>query len=255
MRQKPTVLALVSRASLVSGLVVVSSFVSAFAACALEKRAIQMKQEHYFLGTAVVTAAKDGVRIENTGFKYIVVAKAPDWRVNIFRNDDKTYFSESLREFQDTGLVSDFLVSRREHYLPQGARSSPVNFLGHPAIRVTTFDRTVKYLPLDKETAQQVELVIYSTYKLYTCGGLPVEVIGTGETRDFISGVNNKGRRTTYLKTSTISSVNVSPEFFVVPKNYTKEKSVREVMAGADTRKESVDAQDLFETGRNKNQK
>src|ERR1700678_1498131 len=115
MRRNPTAIALVSRASLILGLIACSCLFSGGAACALEKRAIQMEQEHYFLGTAVVTAAKDAVRIENTGrLKYIVVAKAPDWRINIFRNDDKTYFSESLREFQDTGLVSDFLVSRRE---------------------------------------------------------------------------------------------------------------------------------------------
>ena len=235
-------------------LIAVLSFLTLDAHCANQIPAIQMKQSHYFLGDHLVTAAKDAVRIENTGrFKFIVVARAPDWRINIFRNDDKTYFSESLKEFEETGLVSDFLVTRRDRYLdPRDFRSTPIKFLGAPAMRVTGRRRALKFMPLEKGAAQQVEQVIHSAYKLPTDGGLPLEETDTIDHPDFISGAGNKGRRETELSTSSINQVTVAADIFALPKNYVKAKSVREVVAGSDVRKESVDAQDLFDAGRRK---
>jgi hypothetical protein len=226
-------------------------------ACSQQQQAIQLMQEHYFFGKSRVTAARDAVRIENIGrFKYVVVARAPDWRINIFRADDKTYFSESLQQFEETGLVSGFLVGRRNRYeSAETSRKSSIKLFGRPAVRVTGRGRCLKYLPLDKETAQQVEVVIYSTYKLPTSGGLPVEVTGTGDHVDWVSGSNDRGRHEIYLSTSAISTVNVSSDIFDLPKNYTKARSIREVVAGSNTREESVDAQELFEMGRNKKSK
>ncbi len=135
---------------------------SASAASSTKVNAIQLKQMHYFLGPHLVTVAKDAVRVENTGrFKYIVVAKAPDWRINIFRNDDKTYFSESLQEFEETGLVSDFIVSRRSHFQnPKMLIKSSMVFLGRPIIRLTRNQSAYKrFTPGKKASLPQVELV------------------------------------------------------------------------------------------------
>ena len=222
--------------------------------CADQKHAIQLKQSHYFLGDHLVTVAKDAIRIENIGrFKFVVVARAPDWRINIFRNDDKTYFSESLQEFEESGLVSDFLVSRREHILdPREFRSSPINFLGLPAVRVTGRQRTLKYLPIEKGASHEVDWIIYSAYKLPTDGGVPLEATDTVTTSDWIAGGGSKGKREIHLSTSSINQVTVAAEIFALPKNYSRAKSIREVVAGSDVRKESVDAQDLFNSGRGK---
>jgi high-affinity nickel-transport protein len=252
----PKAVRLVNRATIALTLIGLSYFISTGAAYCKQQDAIQLKQSHYFLGDDLITAAKDAIRIENTGrFGFIVVASAPDWRVSIFRHDDKSYFSENLKLFEDTGLVSEFLVSRREHYLdPATYRKALMKFLGYSAIRMTKPGHCVKYLPLEKGTAQQVEQIVHATYKLSTCGGLPVEDIGTSGTRDFISG-QGKSHREVYLSTSSIKPVKVSSDIFTLPKNYTLAKSVREVMSGSNSRKESVDAQELFETGRENHKK
>ena len=60
-----------------------------------------------------------------------------------------------------------------------------------------------------------------------------------------------KEQCTKYLDTSAIRAVKVAPEIFDMPANYKRATSLREVVAGSDTREESVDAQELFNSGRN----
>jgi hypothetical protein len=216
-----------------------------------QERAVELKQTHYFLGTHDVFVAKDAVRMENlSGFRYIIVSRAPDWRINVFRNDDKTYFSESLAEYAETGLVSDFLVSRRNHFLdPQKYIQTPILFLGRKAMSANGNGHAYKYLPAEKGTPTQIDLIIHSTYKLSTWGGLPLEETGVSNTYDHFFG-QKKNHHQVYLQTSAIKTVSVSPDFFDMPKNFIRAKSLREVISGEESRAESVDAQELFNIGK-----
>jgi hypothetical protein len=261
MKPREAALSLLKYAVSVTGLIVLTMLFAGAAnqACWAQaglEEAIQLKQTHYFLGDNVVTAAKDAVRIENTGrFRFILVSKAPDWRVTVYRNDDKTYFSEDLKEFEDTALTSEFLMSHRPRFEKDKVfRKTPMQIDGFTVLRMTNPVQAHKYMPLKPGSAQQVELVIYSAYKMTTFGGLPIEQTGRSSGKDFISG-EGKDRPRVYLSTSAIKTVKVPPEFFQPPKGFKKAASLREVVAGNDTRAESKDAQELFETGRDKSSK
>lgn len=97
----------------------------------------------------------------------------------------------------------------------------------------------------------EIDLILHSTYKLSTWGGLPLEEIGHTDNVDPIFR-QKENTYPVYLKTSAIKSVCVSPEIFEMPKDLTRAKSLREVISGAGSREESVDAQELFDTGKSK---
>ncbi len=226
---------------------------------ATPERALQLKQTHYLFGEFVLTLAKDAVRIENKGrFKFIVTSKAPDWQVYIFRNDDRTYFTESLKEFAETGLVSEFVLSKRDQWTEQSKIScKPTRYFGRCAILAQRKNHMLIYLPLQNISAPQAEKVVYAAHKLPTGGGIPLVFSENGDRIDFIVGGKMGYSRQIYLTTQAITAVDAAPSMFVMPKSFSLVKSVREVVAGSDIRKESRDAQDLFETGKheNKNEK
>lgn len=209
------------------------------------EKALKLSQTHYFFGTCELIVARDAVRLENTArLKFVVVAKAPDWTVTVFRNDDKTYFSESLAQFADTGLISNFMVGQRERMLnPALYRRSNFMFCGLKAVRMTNRFVTMKYLPLDVafNAAPQVEMIVYAMNKMPTCGGIPLTYIGISGGKKFFDSVASGGAREIFLETSKVVAVDVSPNIFTMPAGYKRAKSVREVVAGAQSRLQSED--------------
>ena len=80
-------------------------------------KALQLKQSHYFFGNVEITATKTAIRMEDTGsWKFVLVSKAPDWQVTVFRNDDKLYFTCPLKTFLDGGMVSQMLVGKKSQF-------------------------------------------------------------------------------------------------------------------------------------------
>lgn len=60
-----------------------------------------------------VVASKSGLRLESLGsWKFVLVAKAPDWKVTLFRKDDKIFYSCSLKVFKESGLANRMVVSK-----------------------------------------------------------------------------------------------------------------------------------------------
>lgn len=210
--------------------------------------ALRLNQTHTFMGRCQLTVSAHGIRIENLDkLKFVLVAKAPDWRVTLFRNDDKTYFSQSLNEFQNTGLMSGFVMVDRPRLLKVGEyNKSSFKFCGHEVFRWTGRNSTFKYLPLGK-VAPPVESIIFAAYKIPTNGGLPVSYVKAQSGRDYTTGVSEEGRLETLLDTSKIESVADDPELFLAPIGYKKAKSVGVVFVGAAARHESGDFQNLFE--------
>lgn len=214
------------------------------------EKAIKLTQTHYFFGRCILTIARNGFRMENQGnLKFIVVAGAPDWTVYIFRNDDRSYYSETMKQFYDTGLVSDFLVGRKERSLLlfKDMRKADFDFNGYKAIRLTGARRTFKYLPLSSvlNADPQVEIATYAAYKMPTGGGIPLSFAEISLESDFLSTANTAGSRQEYMSTSKIEAIEVSPGIFTMPKNYKKAQSVRAVVSGETSRKQSEEA---FET-------
>ncbi len=212
------------------------------------ENALRLTQTHTFMGRCQLTASSHGIRIENQDkLKFVLVAKAPDWRVTIFRNDDKTYFSQSLKDFQNTGLVSGFVMIERPRKLSSAdfAKSS-FKFCGYDILRWTGRNSTFKYLPLGN-IAPQVESIIFAAYKVPTNGGLPVTYVKSQSGRDYTNGISEEGHLETLLDTSKIESVADDPKLFIAPSGYKQAKSVGVVFVGSAARNASGDFQNLFE--------
>lgn len=236
------------RSNLVAAFIFFVVALACFPPAYASEKALRLTQTHTFMGRCLLTASAQGIRIENRDkLKFVLVAKAPDWRVTVFRNDDKTYFSQSLKDFQNTGLVSGFVMVERPRYLSSRDFSrSSFKFCGYDIFRWTGRNSTFKYLPLGN-VAPQVESIIFAAYKVPTNGGLPVTYVKSQSGRDYTTGISEEGHLETLLDTSKIESVTDDPKLFVPPSGYKKAKSVGVVFVGASARNESGDFQNLFE--------
>lgn len=210
--------------------------------------ALRLYQTHTFMGRCQLTVSAHGIRIENQDkLKFVLVAKAPDWRVTVFRNDDKTYFSQSFKEFQSTGLLSGFVMVDRPRLLATSQfTKSTFKFCGYNITRLIGRNSTFKYLPLGN-IAPQVENIIFTAYKIPTNGGLPVTYIKAQSGRDYTTGISEEGHLETLLDTSKIEGTVDDPKLFLAPSGYKKAKSVGVVVVGSAARNESGDFQNLFE--------
>jgi len=218
------------------------------------EKAVRFTETHYFTGLNELTVAKDGVRLVNKGhMRFIVVSKAPDWKVNVYRDDDKTFFSESLQQFEDTGLLSGMLVGKKARFLPKdpNSRESTFPFCGYNVVRITRRYETFKFLPLTQvlNAAPQVESIVYAMHKMPTNGGIPISYIGVHTSKEFMSSTDETGSRQEYFDTKRIEPIMVSPHIFDVPAGYRKAASVREVVSGSVVRGQSEDLFRSLERG------
>lgn len=211
---------------------------------------LKLQQVHYFFGPTNVYIGKNGIRLENKGnLGFNVVARAPNWDVTIYRQDDKTYFTEDLKSFEETGLVSGFLVGRKARFSDVRMRKSIYMMDGFPVTRLTNPGRTLKYLPLKDYGPQQVERVLYAAYKQTTEGQIVLSYIDTGSGHDFITQRTTEGTRDVLLDTSKIEMVNLPDSFFTVPAGLKKAKAVTEVVSGARTREQDPALSEFLDSG------
>lgn len=213
-----------------------------------KESALRLEQTHSFMGRAQLTVSAKGLRLENKDkLKFILVAKAPDWRVTIYRNDDKTYFSESLKEFESTGLFSGFvMLPPGKHLRSTGFTRSSFNFCGREVIRMTGSKATLKYIPLGN-VAPEVESIVYAAYKTPTNGGLPLVYVKAHGGKDYTSGASQEGHLEKIIDTSKIETIEDNPKLYIVPSGLKLAKSLGLVFAGSSVRNDSVDFQNLFD--------
>lgn len=210
--------------------------------------AIKLDQTHGFMGRGQLTVSAKGVRLENKDkLKFKLVAKAPDWRVTIFRDDDRTYFSESLKEFQGSGLFSGFVMFLKSRYLSAARyKKSNIKFLGRDAFLWTGKGQKLKCLPF-ANLAPEAETIILAAYKTPTNGCLPLACVKAQSGKDYTTGASREGELETILDTTKIESIEDNPKFYTVPSGYKLAKSLGLVFAGASVRDDSVEFQNLFD--------
>ncbi len=213
-----------------------------------KETALRLDQTHSFMGRAQLTVSAKGVRLENKDkLKFILVAKAPDWRVTIYRNDDKTYFSESLKEFESTGLFSGFvMLLPGKHLRSTGFTRSSLDFCGREVIRMASRKATLKYMPLGY-VAPEVETIVYAAYKTPTNGGLPLVYVKAHGGKDYTTGVSQEGQLESILDTTKIETTEDNPKLYAVPSGLKLVKNLGLVFAGSSVRNDSVDFQNLFD--------
>jgi hypothetical protein len=223
------------------------------ALAAPSEKALKLFQTHYFYGTNELTIARSGLRLVNTGnLKFVAVARAPEWKVSVYRPDEKIFFSESLAQLIDTGLVSNFLVGKRARFPDRGPyRRADYDFCGLKAVRLTGARETFKYIPLDRalNVPPQIEAALYAIYKMPTSGGIPLAYKAISDHNDFLSGANTKDSWEEFISTAKIEALSVSPDIFSLPRGYKKADSVRTVVTGETGRRQSEEALETFGSG------
>jgi hypothetical protein len=210
-------------------------------------KALKLNQSHAFFGKCEVEIARTGIRVVNHGrFEFILVARAPDWKVTVYRNDDKTYFTESLELFEGTGLISEYHFSFRQRYLPSNMTASDVVVDNFPAKKLYSPILTCQYLPAQM-IQPQIEKIAYGMYKLSTQGGFPLTFIAAQFGKDWLTGEDAKAKLYTYLSTQKIERVSVDPADFTAPKSLKKVDSLLQVLSSTARRNEATtDFSDLF---------
>ncbi len=211
-------------------------------------KAIELKQSHYFFGTMQVIASKAGLRLESTGsWKFVLVAKAPDWKVTVFRKDDRIFYSCTLKEFLEGGLVSQYLITRKERDVRGNEEQSRLVVAGVHARRVLTPHMVCEYLPSQTLVAPQVESILYETLRMPTCGGIALRWVQMKQGKDWMTGLDESGEQHIMLSTQSAAETLVPSNVYDAPAGYKLSKSLREVLISNETRASSTDAKDLFE--------
>jgi hypothetical protein len=186
--------------------------------------------------------------MEDTGsWKFVLVARAPEWKVTVFRDDDKLYFTCPLQTFLEGGMVSQFLVTKRGEYINGGRKETlSTSIGGNHVVRIMGPVALCEYLPNDKLVAPQIVKILYETFRLPTNGGLTLRFVQAKQGTDWMTGLKEDGQQV-MLSTKSARMVSVPSKIFDAPTGYKLSKSLREVLISKDTRDSSGDAKDLFE--------
>lgn len=179
--------------------------------------------------------------------KYSLVARSPEWKVVVFRDDDKTFISQSLQHFEKTRLISDFVVKEYPRTIGAQSQVRTGKISGLTTLISSEPFAELESLPLKKIAAEPVEAILYASYKLPTNGGIPIKYTKVLKGSNTMAGVNVKGTRRYYLTTSRIEHIKVSSNLFEAPQGYTRCKSVQEVLLSRVSRDASGDFDELFE--------
>jgi hypothetical protein len=213
-----------------------------------EIEALRLVQSHSFLGASQLTISPRNMRMDSTGqMHFSLVASAPDWTVTVFRADDKVIKSESLKQFTNTGLVSEIVLSERPRILQSTAPPYPFKYYGLDARRVTNTKASLEYLAPGEMIAPAVEKIVFAIYRMPTGGGIPLHFIEREAGRDFITGMKMNGNYEVCLKTISAKTIWVPRTFFAVPNNYRQAKDMQEVLTSASIRSQSADFENLLE--------
>lgn len=214
--------------------------------------AVKLVQKHNYWGDMETIVSQQGVRINNKGrWGYCLVAKTPDWKVTVFRDDDKTYYSKDLKQFMQSGIVSDLLVKKQERITPPGGLVT-TRKLGDALVKDIRRQRSeYSYLPLTGIAAPQVESILYESFKVSTNGGIPLrqyKIVQGGV--DWMTGLDSAGDERMLLNTRKIERVKVPISIFDAPSGYARSKSVQEVLLSKKGRDASGDFDEMFEIGK-----
>lgn len=211
--------------------------------------ALLFRQTHNFFGDTILIVAQDAVRMENKArLGFTLVARAPVWRVYVFRTDEKTIVALSLKQFEASGLVNDLLVKTQKRHI-EGSRST-FDFFGKKLVRVIGGSSHLDFLPIKSVTTRNVERVVYAAYKCATCGGIPIRLTKSPGKRTWIGFTEDQRR--TFLDTKSLASVTVPSSFFDPPKGFRPAESMIAVVSGNKAKSQDQSLMDLLEAGERK---
>lgn len=197
-----------------------------------------IEQRHHSSGNSTLYFTPDELRIERKNFGYFIVAKAPDWNVNCFRNDDKvicklsnaTYLAEQgfrvrgprVEEFPKVG--DEFIGTiKTKKYNLQSHDDWVGSFPGIPSEIYDLINATAFY---QTEPADGVVLKSFKHPSLKVRKRARVLSLDT----DNATGIR--------IETIRLTKVPYKPSYFSVPSNYRPTK-FRVVLSSVENRREA----------------
>lgn len=210
-------------------------------------QALQLRQNHYFLGKVRVLLTPQALRLDGLGkLRFTVIARAPKWQVTAFRLDDRISFTESFEDFCDQGLVSNMILPQGPNVLSGGAKFQQ-KVCGFPVQQIRNTGTMLKYLQNTNYAAPQTAAFFHSAYRVPTEGHIPIEfeVIMAG--RDWMTNLSDRGRRRVVLETEKISLDNVPYTEFEVPRGLSTTKSMTPLVMGDSKKMEKTGVGELFD--------
>lgn len=213
--------------------------------------AIKLTQTHFFFGETHTFCRPDAVRINNLGpMHFSLVAKAPKWTVTVYRDDDKTCFTETLPSLEVHGLMNDYVMHRQDHQKYMDQKPGEIKVDNFTVKQVSGKAEYIAYLPIDKVACSEVERILYAAYKVPTNGGIPLKFIRTRRKIDWLTNIPATSEASVYFTTRKIESTKVPKNYFDAPAGYTARKTVQEVMVSDANRNASGDMVELFDIGK-----
>lgn len=197
----------------------------------------EFKQRHYQLGDIDLLVAPDGFKLVNAGTEYSIVAKAPTWRVVVFRPRTKTAHDHTYSEWCQNGFASLTsklgAMSKIEDLDPLAGKPVPTMYAGVKALHyiypratrktlsaAARAARTSDYwMAVDVPTAKQTTVILEKFFKLEMLDGIPLchKVFG---------GKNVK----VYIDTSACNEVAVGSDAIAYPRGYKQVSTDFEVL-------------------------
>jgi hypothetical protein len=99
---------------------------------------------------------------------------------------------------------------------------------------------TLKTFPLKKYAYRiPLETIVHAAYRMPTSGGVTLDFCAQGTGQDFFTSDRKRHYQSeTYFSTEKISPTEVTAASFEIPKGLKKAASLREVVSGAEVRRE-----------------
>lgn len=218
-------------------------------ACAAPKlvKALQLRQNHVYLGKIRVLLTPQALRLDGLGkFRFTVVAQSPKWQVTAFRTDDRISFTQSFGEFCDQGLFSNMVMPQRDNTLMPGGAKFLQKISGFPVQQIRLPTTMLKYMIDTSYAAPRAASFFHSAYRVPTEGHIPIEFEVMMMGKDWMTNLNDQGRRRTILETEKISLDNVPPTEFEIPRGLAQAKSMTRIVAGDAKKMKDTGVGDLF---------
>lgn len=197
----------------------------------------------------IMYVAQKAVRIEMPSMGFIIISKAPDWKVHCFRNDEKKEWIGPMDQFSAMQMTNPYAVPKARRKWPFTLdKKKDTVVCGLPATRYRTQHTTYTCANEMIVDPMIVELMnkIHGTPQLPSvplsiCANKAGSDLKRGKEPDWIDtnlmGDLRSGK-VVILSTENIKRLPFTAKHFELPKGYTRKKDLVEVSYSADQRSE-----------------
>ncbi len=194
-------------------------------------------------GLLKVFLGKNAVRVESPSNLYCVVCKSPDWRVMLYRSDDKLFVEQPLSQWRRSGLAWD--SSSIVVIDPKQCSQQPVKYKGLTAHKIIAKNDSRN--SLGDGAAMKTSDPVLSREIIFT-----QEIPASTQISEFLRGLHDlpvsvgvplsqelirKNGKETRFYTDQIKQVAVSANFFEYPKNFRRTTDSSHIVIGANARR------------------